>query len=49
MNKNNLILAFNYGTDKLVEMLIKAGIDVNLKDKNGLTALHIGLYKIKLK
>jgi hypothetical protein len=31
-------------------MLINRGIDVNIKDKwNGKTALHWGLYKIKLK
>jgi hypothetical protein len=30
-------------------MLIKGGIDVNIKDICGETALHKGLYKIKLK
>ncbi len=37
------------GYDKIVEMLIKGGIDVNIKDKDGATALHYGLYKMKLK
>jgi hypothetical protein len=30
-------------------MLINRGIDVNIKDKNGKTALNHGLYKINLK
>ncbi len=30
-------------------MLINKGIDVNIKDKYGETALYWGLYKIKLK
>jgi hypothetical protein len=37
------------GCDKTVELLIKGGIDVNLTDKDGRTALYWGLYKIKLK
>ncbi len=38
------------GEDKIVELLINSkGIDVNIKDKDGLTALHLGLYKIILK
>jgi hypothetical protein len=30
-------------------MLIKGGIDINIKDTFGRTALNEGLYKIKLK
>jgi ankyrin repeat protein len=29
--------------------MIKGGIDINIKDEEGQTALHLGLYKIKLK
>ena len=44
------ILALEKENDKIVELLIKGGIDVNIKDKwNGRTALHEGLYQIKFK
>ena len=33
----------------MVELLIKGGIVVNTKDKDGSTALHYGLYEIKFK
>jgi|LakMenEpi03Aug12_release.lakeMendotaPanAssembly.Ray.scaffolds.fasta_scaffold6498702_2 ankyrin repeat protein len=34
------------GHDKIVELLIKGGIDLNKRDINGATALHEGFYKI---
>jgi hypothetical protein len=37
------------GNDKVVEMFLNRGVDVNIKDEHGGTALHKGLYKIKLK
>ena len=43
------MLAPNYGKDKILEMLVKAGVDVNIKDKYGRTALDYGSCKIKLK
>jgi hypothetical protein len=35
------------GHDRIVELLIKEGIDVNIKDKQDRTVLHCGLFKIK--
>jgi hypothetical protein len=32
------------GHDKIVELLIKGGIVVNIKDEDDSTALHYGLY-----
>jgi hypothetical protein len=38
------------GHDKTVELLIYSrGVDVNIKDKNGWTASHWGLYKMIFK
>ncbi len=37
------------GEDKIVEMFLNRGVDINIKANNGETALHKGLYKIKLK
>jgi hypothetical protein len=37
------------GYDKIVELLINRGVDINIKDKWDQTSLHIGLLKIILK
>jgi ankyrin repeat protein len=37
------------GRDETIKLLINRGIDVNIKDICGQTALYWGLYKIKLK
>jgi hypothetical protein len=43
------MLAIKWEKDKIVEMLIKRGIDVYAKNNIGQTSLHLGLNKIKLK
>jgi ankyrin repeat protein len=43
------MLAIKWEKDKIVEMLIKRGIDLYVKNNFGQTALHLGLYKIQLK
>ncbi|WP_250296688.1 ankyrin repeat domain-containing protein [Wolbachia endosymbiont of Oedothorax gibbosus] len=39
-NTNRLFLALDNGNLQLAEKLIKRGVDINAKDKNGLTLLH---------
>jgi hypothetical protein len=41
------ILASSWGYDKVVELLIKAGVDPSIKDDKELTALQKGLYCFK--
>jgi ankyrin repeat protein len=49
LNIKKSMKASEYGHDKIVDILIKEGIDVNVKTDYGSTALHKGLYKMKLK
>ncbi len=35
------------GHDKVIEMFMNRGKDVNIKDNSGETALHTGWYKTK--
>jgi hypothetical protein len=42
-------LASLNASDKIVELLVKGGINVNIKDNYGRTAFHMGLYKMNLK
>jgi ankyrin repeat protein len=44
---NNLYLASINGNDKIVKFLIKAGIDITIKDEAGQTALHKGFFLSK--
>ncbi len=46
LNKNLLIAALD-SDDKGIKELINAGADVNTKDQNGATPLHLALYNVK--